>query len=34
VIAHFGFATRGQVGIGRLGAIVSANPYHVSALAD
>ncbi len=35
VIAHFGFATRGQVErIGRLGAIVSANPYYVSALAD
>lgn len=35
VIAHFGFATRSQVErIGRLGAIVSANPYYVSALAD
>lgn len=34
-IVHFGFSTREQVDrLARLGAIVSANPYYVTALAD
>jgi len=34
-LVHFGFSTKGQVErIARLGAIVSANPYYVTALAD